>query len=391
MAWIERRELTRRGRSGRLTRYQVRYRDHAGKVHSETFHRMVDAERRKAELELELGNGTWLDPRRGQMRLAEWAALWIETRHDLRVTTWARLRTTMSRQVLPKFGTTPLVKITNGAVRAWVAEMLDSGLSAATARKAVFALRRCLAAAVADRRILANPALEVPLPSERAKPARYLDQAEVERLVTEVPGEYRALVLVGAYGGLRWGEAIALTRASVDVLRSRVVVSSTAVEVHGKVTLGHEPKTRRSRRSVPLARSVMRRVEDHLGAYVGPEPDALLFTASRGGPLFRSTFARHVWQPAVARASLDGFTVHGLRHSFVAILVAAGCNVREVSEWAGHNSVAFTLTRYGGLFEDGSAQAVDRLDALLGGPGAGPSAPSVPTQRRSRSRRNGRR
>ena len=36
-------------------------------------------------------------------------------------------------------------------------------------------------------------------------------------------------------------------------------------------------------------------------------------------------------------------------------------------EWAGHNSVAFTLTRYGGLFEDGSEAAVDRLDALLGG------------------------
>jgi hypothetical protein len=50
----------------------------------------------------------------------------------------------------------------------------------------------------------------------------------------------------------------------------------------------------------------------------------------------------------------------------VAILVAAGCNFREVSEWAGHNSVAFTLTRYGGLFEDGSDAAVDRLDALLG-------------------------
>jgi hypothetical protein len=36
----------------------------------------------------------------------------------------------------------------------------------------------------------------------------------------------------------------------------------------------------------------------------------------------------------------------------VAILIAARCNVWEVSEWAGHNSVAFTLTR---------------LDARLGG------------------------
>ena len=47
--------------------------------------------------------------------------------------------------------------------------------------------------------------------------------------------------------------------------------------------------------------------------------------------------------------------------------MAAGCNVRKIAEWAGHNNVAFTLTRYGGLFEDGSDEAVDRLDALLGG------------------------
>lgn len=110
----------------------------------------------------------------------------------------------------------------------------------------------------------------------------------------------------------------------------------------------------------------MRRIEDHLATDVGAHPDALVFTASKGGPLFRSTLARHVWHPAVARAGLDGFTFHGLLHSFVAILVAAGCNVREVSEWAGHNSVAFTLTRFGGLFDDGSAEAVGRLDALLG-------------------------
>ena len=50
---------------------------------------------------------------------------------------------------------------------------------------------------------------------------------------------------------------------------------------------------------------------------------------------------------------------------FVAILVAAGCNVREVSEWAGHNSVAFALTRSGGLFEDDTDAAVKRPDDLL--------------------------
>lgn len=182
-----------------------------------------------------------------------------------------------------------------------------------------------------------------------------------------MPERHRALVLVGAYGGLRWGEAAGLTRANIDVRRSRIIVASTAVEISGKITFGNEPKTRRSKRSIPVARSVMRRIEEHLSRHVGPEGDALVFTGSQGGPMFRATFSQQVWQRAAKEAGLQGVTFHTLRHSFVAILVAAGCNVREVSEWAGHHSVAFTLTRYGGLFEDDTDAAVDRLDDLLGG------------------------
>ena len=370
MAHIERREFAQRDSSGRVKtviRYKVRYRDWSGREHSETKRRLVDAERRKAEIETQLAGGTWRDPRRGEIRLSEWAVSWSATRHDLRTTTRARLETTMRSQVLPKFGGTPLIKISNAAVRTWVAEMLAADLSAATARKAVFALRQCLEAAVADNRLMVNPADRVPLPAERMKPPRFLSQSEVERLAAEMPERYKALVLIGAYAGLRWGEAAGLTRASIDPLRSRITVRTTAVEVGGNLTLGHEPKTTRSTRTVPVARTVMRRIENHLAAHVANDPDALVFTAAKGGPLFRGTFARDAWRPAVKRAGLPGITFHGLRHSFVAILVAAGCNVREVSEWAGHNSVAFTLTRYGGLFEDGSEAAVDRLDALLGG------------------------
>ena len=92
----------------------------------------------------------------------------------------------------------------------------------------------------------------------------------------------------------------------------------------------------------------MRRLERHISEFVDPSADALVFTAPTGGQLFRA-WGRNVLRPAVLRAGLDDITFHGLRHSFVAIMVAAGCNLREVSEWAGHNSVAFTLTRYGGL------------------------------------------
>jgi site-specific recombinase XerC len=61
------------------------------------------------------------------------------------------------------FGSAPLNRISNAMVRQWVSTLLSSGLSAATTRKAVFALRQCLAAAIADERIQINPASAVPL------------------------------------------------------------------------------------------------------------------------------------------------------------------------------------------------------------------------------------
>jgi hypothetical protein len=56
-AHIERRRLQQRDASGRtrtVVHYKVRYRDATGKHHSETKIRLVDAERRKAEIEVAL-------------------------------------------------------------------------------------------------------------------------------------------------------------------------------------------------------------------------------------------------------------------------------------------------------------------------------------------------
>ncbi len=104
-----------------VVRYRIRYRDAKGQHHSETKGRLVDAERRKSQIEHEMATTTWHDPRRGDVLLGAWVAQWLPTRHDLRATTHVRLEVTMNRQVLPRFGTTSLRDITNSDVRRWVA------------------------------------------------------------------------------------------------------------------------------------------------------------------------------------------------------------------------------------------------------------------------------
>jgi integrase len=72
-----------------------------------------------------------------------------------------------------------------------------------------------------------------------------------------------------------------------------------------------------------------------------------------------------VVEAAIATAGLPGLKFHELRHTFVALWVAAGANPKEVSIRAGHSSVAFTLDRYGHLYEDAEDEIPDRLDALF--------------------------
>ncbi|MGH8900064.1 MAG: tyrosine-type recombinase/integrase [Egibacteraceae bacterium] len=323
-------------------------------------------------------------PAASQITVAAWWTIWRATKADLRPSALARLDSTVKTHVLPEWGRLPLQGVSNAAVRAWIARMVAAGMSASSVRKAHFALHQMLQAAVADRKLACDPDANVPLPPERHGEQRFLNadevaalaeaMTEVERATAERTGRdarrrferfgprYQALILVAAYGGLRFGELAALRRRRVDLLRGRLTVAQTLVDLNGELSFG-PPKTKNGRRTVPLPRRVVRELAAHTDAHVGAAPDALVFTNTKSGPLRRAGFRRNWWQPAVRKAGLDPLSFHELRHTFVSLWVAVGANAKEVSVRAGHSSAAFTLDRYGHLYQDDAI--ADRLDDLL--------------------------
>lgn len=52
----------------------------------------------------------------------------------------------------------------------------------------------------------------------------------------------RTIVYVLAYGGLRWGELVALRRNPIEVLSRRVGIAESAAEISGRIMTG-TPKT----------------------------------------------------------------------------------------------------------------------------------------------------
>jgi integrase len=127
-------------------------------------------------------------------------------------------------------------------------------------------------------------------------------------------------------------------------------------------------------------------VVEELAAHLAEpgDPEGFLFTAPQGGPLRVTAFRARVWRPATRAAGLDGLRIHDLRHTAVALWIAAGANPREVAARAGHASVSFTLDRDGHLYPEGDTALRDRLQALYGTARPAPESTVVRLPRRAR-------
>lgn len=360
MATLEKREQT----PGRIT-YRVRWRAN-DKQRSKSFKAHADARRFKAVLEGDLANGTYLDPSAGRITLLEF----METNADAllvdvpRISTRNRLAGIFKGHIVPRFGHLPLQSIDSQTVASWVKEM-SLTLNDSTIRKHVFALRRVLDLAVSYGLICSNVAVGVRLPAEPKHEQRYLAHSEAWTLAETIPAEFRAMVLLAVFGGFRFGEITALQRKHIKPETSQIEVRRTVVDLGASgVTFG-PPKTATSIRTVTIPRSIMVELVKHMERYSGVGEDALVFTGLRGNVIRRSWFYRHYWLPTVERADLVGLRFHDLRHTFVSLWVSLGRNAKEVSRAAGHSSVAFTLDRYGHLYESDEAGLADELDAML--------------------------
>jgi integrase len=204
-----------------------------------------------------------------------------------------------------------------------------------------------------------SPCDRVPLPRIERNEMRFLDPDAVARLANAIDPRYRAFVPLGAYGGLRSGELFALRRGRLDLVRGRVDVAETAVEIAGHFHFG-PPKTRAGRRSVPLPPFVVDELAQHVA---DTAVDELVFPAPEGGPVRASLFRRRTWEPAVNKAELAPLRPPDLRHT-VALWIAAGASAHEVARRAGHTSSSVVLDRYGHLLPDAEERVTNALDNL---------------------------
>jgi integrase len=344
-------------------RFEARYRAPDGHERSRRFLTKREAQAYLDRVGVDRRAGTWHDPRAGRIPLAEWVTQWEATTVHLRPSSRARDEAYLRNHVLPRFGPMRLDAIGVLGVREWVADLSRSGLAPATVHKAYQTLSKVLRGAVDAGLLAQTPCRRIELPRIEREEMRFLAPIEVARLAGAIDPRYRSLVLVACYGGLRLGELAGLRRPQVDFNARTIRVVENAVEVHGHIVRG-APKTKAGRRTVPIAATIAAELEHHLATYTPPGGDSPVFAGAGGGTLRAAAWRRRFWTPAIRAADLAPLRVHDMRHTAVALWIAAGANPKQIAAWAGHTSVAVVLDRYGHLFEGHESAVLSRLDAF---------------------------
>ncbi len=118
------------------------------------------------------------------------------------------------------------------------------------------------------------------------------------------------------------------------------------------------PKTRASRRRVDLSSTAAHVLRRQLLARK-PNERGLVFPSPRGDILNDDNVRHRVFAPAVRRSGLKRVRFHDLRHTYAALMVAAGAHPKYLQAQMGRSSIRVTLDLYGHLFPDASRGALD--------------------------------
>lgn len=322
--------------------------------------------------------------------LDQWASEWLEglsgvaerTRHDY--------QRDLRLHIRPAFGQTYLDELTPIDVSKWVNRLEAAGKAPKTIANVHGLLFQLMRDAAEQGLRSGNPCARTRLPRQdhlTNEAVVFLSPQELEMVLAHC-GPARDLFTVMAATGLRWAEAAALQVGDVDLLAQPPTISVQRAWKRlpsGKGRVLGPPKTRRSRRSVPIPDYLVERL---IPLVQRSGKDFLLLAP--GGLAWHYTPAQRTWNRAVLLARqcdthrgakpmlgpcdplecvgvLDKQpTIKTTRHSHAAMLISAGLPLTLVQRRLGHESIQTSSDTYGHLSPEVDLRAVAELQRVLG-------------------------
>jgi integrase len=332
-------------------RYQASYigpYDKATRHHAPTTYSIREsAERWLADERRLIEAGKWTPPATRTIAatapaitVGAYARTWIAER-KLRPGTRGEYEAKLRLHIAPTtLGRTPIAELSAQAVRAWYAGLGDTHR---TRNAHCYSLLHAICeTAVTDGLLATNPCQIVGAMASPTKRAAVIPTvAQLAALADAVPERFKALILLKAWCGLRWGEFVELRRSDIDSDAEVFYISCGVTHRNSKCHID-TPKQKQAH-AVVIPPHIRVDVKHHLDVHVAKDAPALLFAPARGGCHLNDRVFRDYLAPALAEAGIpETMRVHDLKH-YAGTMTAKVASVAETMHRLGHRTVKASL------------------------------------------------
>lgn len=267
----------------------------------------------------------------------------------------------LDRHVIPALGSYRLCDVTRPVIQQFLLERKRKGYSPSTVHGIRTTLAKVLQTAVEHGYLESNPARAIQIGERESKPERRVPSVgEVRMLINNLTDSCRTVVTVAALTGMRIGEILALRWKRLDFQRSTIDVAETFSDG----TFG-SPKTRSSRRVIPMSATLREVLESHKHGSIWTGSEELVFCTATGTPLSPKNLYNRVLAPTCDRLGLPRVSWHSFRHSNATLLGEVGESLKTAQSILGHSDLETTLNTYIHAIPDSQRRAVERVAGVL--------------------------
>lgn len=263
-----------------------------------------------------------------------------------------------NNHIIPYFRGQSWDDISKDDCKAFRDHLIATTNSRSTAKSILTVFKACMSFSIEEGIIATNPATGITIVTGgRQKQNKVIIPSKSEirtltqnalSLVETLPRswiKYCPMLHLFIYCGLRSSEVLGLPRSNINI-KNRSVEITQRTDKEGKIG---PPKSSASYRTLYFPDSMAEMLEKQMKSH----NHDLVFSTSKGTPILHRNLHRHMWRSIQKRSELPSYyTLHSLRHFYASIMIARGCNLKELCKSMGHHDEGFTLRTYGHLFED---------------------------------------
>lgn len=378
-------------------RWVVDYSDQAGKRRNKQFRRKKDADAFEITARSQVASGTHVADV-DSVTVAQAAEAWIKAGEldGLQATTIRQRDQHVRLHIVPRLGGVKMSKLTAPMIEEFKEGLLRD-ISRPLARAVLTSLKGIIRVARVKGLIGSNPAEAVRLAKRRAEDvvtdddegevkiigkqdlramlAKAVEIWPLQRIVhgrwvrgqgrpeKHVVMPWRPMLITAVFTGMRASELRGLTWGWVD-LENEVIKVRQRADRYGKIG---PPKTKASRRTIPLAPLVVAALKEWRLVCPANELD-LVFPAESGQVILHTNLLQQGFRPLLVACEIgDKLGYHALRHTAASLFIEQGLPPKKVQTVMGHSSIVVTFDVYGHLFpsQEDDAEAMAQLQARL--------------------------